>query len=164
MLSKLSSEVIETMLANQYFGRIGCAADSRILIEPVMYYYDGYFIYGLTRQGTKTQLLQKNPTVAFEIDEVVSQDSWRSVVIEGVYEELQGEVRDDALFFLRQRKIPVFADERFGYPGVEAPVGHKVVYPVVYRIRIVSKTGRCYQRPLDVPQIFEVHDLKQTSM
>lgn len=157
MLSELTSDVIETMLVNQYFGRLGCAAESRILIEPVMYYYDGHFIYGLTRQGTKTQLLHKNPNVAFEIDEVVGQGSWRSVVIEGVYEELLGDDRDDALFFLRQRKIPVFADERFGYPGVEAPVGHKVVYPVVYRIRIVSKTGRCYQRSLDFHQIVEDH-------
>ncbi|QIP15129.1 hypothetical protein G8759_22145 [Spirosoma aureum] len=152
MLSELTSEVIETMLANQYFGRIGCAADNRILIEPVMYYYDGHFIYGLTRQGTKTQLLNKNPAVAFEIDETISPDIWRSVVIEGVYEELQGEDRDDALFFLRQRKIPVFADEQLGYPGVDSPVRQKVVYPVVYRIRIVSKTGRCYQRSLDFHQ------------
>lgn len=157
MLSELSSDVIETMLTNQYFGRLGCAADNRILIEPVMYYYDGHSIYGLTRQGTKTQLLQKNPNVAFEIDEVVSQDSWRSVVIEGVYEELHNEDRDDALFFLRQRKIPVFADERFGYPGVDSPVSHKVVYPVVYRIKIVSKTGRCYQRSLDLHQIANLH-------
>ncbi|GAB4033809.1 pyridoxamine 5'-phosphate oxidase family protein [Spirosoma jeollabukense] len=157
MLSELSSDVIETMLINQYFGRIGCSANNRVLIEPVMYYYDGHFIYGLTREGTKTQLLHKNPNVAFEIDEVVSQASWRSVVIEGIYEELQGDEREDALFFLRQRKIPVFADERFGYPGVESPRGHKVVYPVVYRIKIVSKTGRCYQRSLDLPQISESH-------
>ncbi|GAB3786964.1 hypothetical protein GCM10028818_51100 [Spirosoma horti] len=157
MLSELTSEVIETMLTNQYFGRISCAAENRILIEPVMYYYDGHFIYGLTRQGTKTQLLHKNPTVAFEIDETIGLDSWRSVVIEGVYEELMGDDRDDALFFLKQRKIPIFADERFGYPDVDAPIGHKVVYPVVYRIRISSKTGRGYQRPTDLHPIPEVH-------
>ena len=157
MLSELPSDVIETMLVNQYFGRIGWAADNRILIEPVMYYYDGHSIYGLTRQGTKTQLLDKNPNVAFEIDEVVSQDSWRSVVIEGVYEELHNNDRDNALFFLRQRKIPVFTDERFGYPGVDSLLEHKVVYPVVYRIRIMSKTGRCYQRSFDLHQIADLH-------
>ncbi|UFH57114.1 pyridoxamine 5'-phosphate oxidase family protein [Spirosoma sp. KNUC1025] len=149
MLSKLSSDVIESMLVNQYFGRIGCADESRVLIEPVMYYYDGHSIYGLTRQGTKTELLQKNPNVAFEIDEMLNQDTWRSVVIEGIFEELQEDDRDSALQLLQQRKIPVFADERLGYIGVDAPVGHKVVYPVIYRIRITSKTGRCYQRHPD---------------
>ncbi|GAB4049785.1 pyridoxamine 5'-phosphate oxidase family protein [Spirosoma litoris] len=145
MLSELSPDVVESMLTNQYFGRIGCAANDRVLIEPVAYYYDGHFIYGLTRQGTKTQLLHENPHVAFEIDEVVTPTLWRSVVIEGIFEELKDEEQDDALFLLQQRKIPVFADERFGYPGVDSPTGNKVVYPVVYRIRIVRKTGRCYE-------------------
>lgn len=149
MLTELAPDIIETMLTNQYFGRIGCAAGNRVLIEPVMYYYDGHFIYGLTRQGTKTQFLQKNPFVAFEIDEMISPDIWRSVVIEGIYEELQNEDRDYALYLLKQRKIPVFAGERFGYPGIDAPVGQKMVYPVIYRIRITGKKGRCYQRSLD---------------
>ncbi|WP_046578588.1 pyridoxamine 5'-phosphate oxidase family protein [Spirosoma radiotolerans] len=146
MLSELTSDMIESMLGNQYYGRIACAAGSRILIEPMMYYYDGHYIYGLTRQGTKTQLLHQNPNVAFEIDEAISLDIWRSVVIEGVYEELQEEDRDYALYLLKKRKIPVFADERFGYPDVPVPADLKVIYPVVYRIQIMSKTGRCYQR------------------
>ncbi|GAB4020191.1 pyridoxamine 5'-phosphate oxidase family protein [Spirosoma koreense] len=154
MLSELPPDVIETMLVNQYIGRIGCAAENRVLIEPVIYYYDGHFIYGLTRQGSKTQLLDINPSVAFEIDEMVSPGTWRSVVIEGVYEELKGHDLDDALYLLKQRKIPVFADERLGYPGIAASPGHKPVYPVVYRIRITNKTGRCYQQSTSPDQIF----------
>ncbi|GAB3909029.1 hypothetical protein GCM10028803_45910 [Larkinella knui] len=144
MLTELTPEVIDSMLVNQYFGRIGCAADDRILIEPVMYYYDGNVILGLTREGTKTQLLRKNPHVAFEIDEMLSENVWRSVLIEGTFEELEGDDRDYALYLLEHRKIPVFAGEKMGYPGEITPPDHKAVYPVVYRIRIQSKTGRCY--------------------
>jgi len=146
MLSELTSDVIETMLANQYFGRIGCAAESRVLIEPLMYYYDGHVIYGMTREGTKTHLLHKNPNVAFEIDEILSPYTWRSVVVEGTFEELSDDERDYALYLLQQRKIPVFSDERFSYSGIDSSKSHKVIYPIVYRINISRKTGRCYQR------------------
>ncbi|RCR66771.1 pyridoxamine 5'-phosphate oxidase family protein [Larkinella punicea] len=148
MLTELTNEVMDSMLVNQYIGRIGCAADNRILIEPVMYYYDGHAILGLTREGTKTQLLRKNPHVAFEIDEMISPGLWHSVVIEGLFEELQGDDRDYALYLLEHRKIPVFAGEKMGYPGEKEPVDHNVVYPVVYRIQIQSKTGRCYTHSL----------------
>ncbi|GAB4048890.1 hypothetical protein [Spirosoma litoris] len=42
MLSELTTEEIDSMLVNQFFGRLGCAAEGRILIEPVTYYYDGH--------------------------------------------------------------------------------------------------------------------------
>lgn len=144
MLTELTTVIIDSMLVNQYIGRIACAADDRILIEPVMYYYDGKAILGLTREGTKTELLRKNPHVAFEIDELIREGVWYSVVLEGTFEELQGDERDYALYLLEHRKIPVFAGEKMGFPGEIAPAHHPVVYPVVYRIQIQRKTGRCY--------------------
>lgn len=147
MLTELHPDVIETMLVNQYHGRIGCSADGRVLILPMMYYYDGHVILGLTREGTKTSLLRKNPQVAFEIDEILSPGVWRSVVIEGRFEELEGDERDYALFLLKDRKIPVFAGEKMGYPGISDPNDPTIVYPVVYRIQIQTKTGRSYTHP-----------------
>lgn len=144
MLNPLTTEEIDHMLVSQFFGRIGCAAEGRVLIEPVSYYYSGNAIYGITREGDKTRLLRKNPAVCFEIDDVYDQSTWRSVVIEGTFDELQDDERDEALYLLKNRKIPVFADERLGYPGEPLPRDRKVVYPVVYRIRIQRKTGRRY--------------------
>ncbi|MGA0555324.1 pyridoxamine 5'-phosphate oxidase family protein [Larkinella sp. VNQ87] len=148
MLTELSTEIIDSMLVNQRYGRLACAADDRILVEPMMYYYDGNAIWGLTREGTKTQLLRKNPRVAFEIDEILRPGVWRSVVIEGIFEELHDDDRDYALYLLKHHKIPVFADEKLGYPGEIAPPDFKVVYPVVYRIQIKQKTGRAYTHQL----------------
>ncbi|MGV3559285.1 pyridoxamine 5'-phosphate oxidase family protein [Larkinella arboricola] len=148
MLTELTPDIMETMLANQHFGRLACSADGRILILPMMYYYDGHFILGLTREGTKTELLRKNPQVAFEIDEIVSPGVWRSVLIEGTFEELQGDERDYVLYLLKGKKIPIFAGEKMGYPGGVPPQGHSIVYPVIYRIRIGQKTGRCYTQSI----------------
>jgi len=143
MLSELTNEVIDYMLTNQRFGRIGCAAANRVLIEPVMYHYDGYSIYGYTREGTKTHLLRKNPHVGFEIDEVVSPGVWRSVVIEGLYEELQGDERAYAIYIMGLRKLPLFEGERLATREETNVEDAKVVRPVVYRIQVRHKSGRC---------------------
>ncbi|MCX6217208.1 pyridoxamine 5'-phosphate oxidase family protein [Spirosoma sp.] len=137
MLRDLSPEVTDHLLSTQFFGRIGCAADGQVLVLPVSYLYDGQAIYGQTCEGTKTRLLRKNPAVCFEVDDSCGPDCWRSVVVQGVYEELQGDER-------------VYAEQRLG-PGRIAPVREAAVGEtnterpaanVVYRIRILSKTGR----------------------
>ncbi|AUD07418.1 pyridoxamine 5'-phosphate oxidase family protein [Spirosoma pollinicola] len=137
MLRDLSPEVTDYILSNQFFGRIGCAANGQVLVLPVTYLYDGQAIYGQTREGAKTQLLRQNPAVCFEVDELCSPTCWRSVVVQGLYEELDG---DDRLY----------AEQRLG-PGRIAPyeaaladdAGSEHRKPlVVYRIRILSKTGR----------------------
>ena len=137
MRQDLSPEVTNHLLKNQFFGRLGCAADGQVLVLPVTYLYDGNAIYGQMREGTKTRLLRKNPAVCFEVDEVCSPSCWQSVVVQGVYEELHGDER-------------LYAEQQLG-PGRVAPLkafetdGTVVTAPdptVVYRIRIVSKTGR----------------------
>ena len=66
MLTEITTEVIDHMLNSQYFGRIACSADNQVLVVPMMYHFDGVHIYGNTREGTKVQMLRKNPNVAFE--------------------------------------------------------------------------------------------------
>lgn len=137
MLRDLPPEVTDHILGSQLFGRIGCAAEGKVLILPVNYLFDGQAIYGQTREGTKTRLLRQNPSVCFEVDEVCNLLCWRSVVVQGIYEELQGDER-------------TYAEQRLG-PGRIPPVkaldltDEVAVAPaptVVYRIRILSKSGR----------------------
>ncbi len=140
MLRELTPDVTDYMLRSQFFGRIGCAADGQVLVLPVTYLYDGQAIYGQTREGTKTRLLRQNPIVCFEVDEVCSPLCWRSVVVEGVYEELQGDERLYAVQRLGPGRVPPHK-----LPGDALPNETVAVEPaptVVYRIRILSKTGR----------------------
>jgi nitroimidazol reductase NimA-like FMN-containing flavoprotein (pyridoxamine 5'-phosphate oxidase superfamily) len=135
MLRDLSPEVTDYILRNQFFGRIGCAANGQVLVLPVTYLYDGQAIYGQTREGAKTQLLRQNPLLCFEVDEMCSPTCWRSVVVQGVYEELAG---DDRLY-AEQRLGPGRVAPRTGSPAADAGSQKPIV---VYRIRILSKTGR----------------------
>lgn len=137
MLHDLSSEVTDSILRQQFFGRLGCCVDGQVLIVPMAYLYDGQAIYGQTREGTKTRALRQNPAVCFEVDEVSDPTCWRSVVVQGVYEELQGDERT----YIQQRMGP----GRIA-PHKDAPIAVSEPQPeqpmIVYRIRITSKTGR----------------------
>ncbi|GAB3978733.1 pyridoxamine 5'-phosphate oxidase family protein [Spirosoma terrae] len=144
MLAYLSEEVIDHMLTNQWFGRLGCAAGHEVLVVPVTYFYDGQNIYGHTREGSKTRLMRQNPNVCLEIDEIVSPTFWRSVVVLGTFEELAGDERSGVLQRLGQRLPPLFVDE---IAAIQSDQADNVATPtVVYRIRITQKTGRSLQR------------------
>ncbi|MVM33919.1 hypothetical protein GO755_28040 [Spirosoma sp. HMF4905] len=111
MLGYLTDEVIQHLLTSQWFGRLACAANDEISLVPVTYLYDGQFVYMHTREGTKTRLIGQNPTVCFEVDEIVSSTLWRSVVIQGTAEELTGDERLWMLQRLGIRQPPLFDDE-----------------------------------------------------
>lgn len=148
MLGYLTDEVMDHLLTNQWFGRLGCAVGSEVLVVPVTYYYDGHSIYGHTREGTKTRLMRQNPSVCLEVDEVVSPTFWRSVVVQGLFEELTGDERRWALQQLGQRQAPLFAHELPTNQSDETGETEEYATPatVVYRLRITSKTGRFEQR------------------
>lgn len=146
MLRELSPEITEHLLRNQFFGRIGCAADGQVLVVPVTYLYDGQAIYGQTHEGTKTRLLRQNPAVCFEVDEVCSPSDWRSVVVHGIYEELAGDERQ----YIEQRLGPGRVAPRRATANFNETYNHYTTtddYPpvvdqtIVYRIRILVKTG-----------------------
>ncbi|WP_020597668.1 pyridoxamine 5'-phosphate oxidase family protein [Spirosoma panaciterrae] len=137
MLHDLSPEVTDFVLRNQFFGRIGCYADGQVLVLPVAYLYDGQAIYGQTREGTKTRLLRQNPKVCFEVDEITSPTYWRSVVVQGEYEELTGDERADVAQRLGPGRV---APRMYTQEVVTESVAEKPM--IVYRIRILSKTGR----------------------
>lgn len=136
MLRDLSPEVTDYTLKNQFFGRIGCAVDGKVLVVPVTYLYDGQAIYGQTREGTKTSILRRNPMVCFEVDEVFSPAHWRSVVVQGVYEELTGDDRRCIEQRLGPARVASCLAPATGTDGA------LLQDTVVYRIRILTKTGR----------------------
>lgn len=148
MLTHLSDDVINHMLTNQWYGRLGCAVGNDVLVVPVTYLYDGHFIYGHTREGTKTKLMRQNPNVCLEIDEVVSPTHWRSVVVHGRFEELTGEERTEVLHRLGPRTAPFFADEVPARTDGQRNSSVPTTLPptVVYRIRISRKSGRAEHR------------------
>jgi nitroimidazol reductase NimA-like FMN-containing flavoprotein (pyridoxamine 5'-phosphate oxidase superfamily) len=55
---------------------------------PVYFAYDDNTLYGFATLGQKIEWMRANPLVCVEVDEIVSQQQWMSVIVFGLYEEL----------------------------------------------------------------------------
>jgi uncharacterized protein len=77
-----------TALEKAKVGRLACARDDQPYVVPINFAFDGNHLYGFTTLGQKVEWMRSNPLVCLELDEVISNDQWVSIVIFGRYEEL----------------------------------------------------------------------------
>jgi nitroimidazol reductase NimA-like FMN-containing flavoprotein (pyridoxamine 5'-phosphate oxidase superfamily) len=138
-VDELTQDEIERFLDGQTVGRLGCHDAGVTYVVPLIYAREARALYVLTTEGEKIRVLRKNPGVCFEVDEYESATgSWRSVIVQGRYEELDAEGKSRALSVLSKR----FGTRRGQDDGPPPPAR-----PVVaFRIHIDSATGRAVRR------------------
>lgn len=131
----LPDDQIEELLRTAIVGRIACCdhgGDGRPYLVPLAYGYDGEALYAHSSNGRKIRLMRANPLVTIEVDQATAPDRWRSVIAEGVYEEIvDPPERDRALrvVYPPPKRLPAFPEET-----------------IVFRIRLTAKSGR-YEVP-----------------
>jgi uncharacterized protein len=85
---KMSPDECRNVLGRNHFGRVAHALYDHVGVEPMSYVYQDGAIWGRTAAGMKTRVLERNPRVAFQVDEVEALFRWRSVVARGEFEML----------------------------------------------------------------------------
>lgn len=130
MIGLMSDAEIDALLARHHVGRLGCTANDRPYIVPINYAYDGASIYCYSAPGRKIDVMREQPLVAFQVDEIESDSSWRSVVIEGRYQELSGREREAAIVRIANNN------------GLVARSLNSIDRIVVYRIKLDERSGR----------------------
>ncbi|MBX9781700.1 MAG: pyridoxamine 5'-phosphate oxidase family protein [Chitinophagaceae bacterium] len=149
MLGVLNKEEIEDLLTNGSLGRIGCSSKRTTYIVPVNYVYDGKAVIAHSVEGSKIFMMRENPNVCFEVEEIVNNQNWKSVIAWGTYHEITDEhERYEAmkLFVNRIMKLkvsttahpPELSEERLNQRS-------NSVRAVIYRIILHEKTGRFEQ-------------------
>jgi nitroimidazol reductase NimA-like FMN-containing flavoprotein (pyridoxamine 5'-phosphate oxidase superfamily) len=133
IIRELPAEEIEALLRTAVVGRIACCAHEegeagRPYVVPLAYGYDGEAVYAHSGPGRKLRLMRAQPLVSFEVDAAEAADRWRSVIAEGVYEELS----DPAV---RARALAIIYPPPARVPRLGAET-------VVFRIRLTAKSGR----------------------
>lgn len=146
----LDDQQIDQVLHAEVLGRIGCHADGKTYVVPVIYAYDGSSIYGHTNEGMKLRMLRTNPEVCFEVEHLESLTSWQSVIAWGRFEELRGEAADHAERLIVEHMRPHLADkidQSLGQPAASEGASAALVEQraIVYRIAVRERTGR-YER------------------
>lgn len=145
MLGKLQPQQIEEVLASQLVGRIGCSLDGQTYIVPISYAYDGNYIYCHTSEGRKMAIMRQNPRVCFEVDDLKDLANWKSVIVQGEFEELStSEERNAGMQLLLNRYLPVISTVTT-HIGEHWPFHAEdltTVDGIVFRININEKSGR----------------------
>jgi uncharacterized protein len=141
---ELTQEEIEELLDAQLVGRIGCHADGVTYVVPVIYAFADGALHVYTVEGRKTQMMRSNPEICFEVDEYDhdGRGSWRSVIVDGRYEEVEGADAEQVLALLAER----FRRGRSEEPPPERRPRGGGRPGVAFRIRIVAATGRAVRR------------------
>ena len=142
IVHEMTTQECYEFLGHMRFGRLGCARDGQPYVVPIYFAFDGRHFYCFSIPGQKIAWMRANPLVCVEVDEIVNQLNWRSVVVLGEFEELCDvpscvNTREYALNLLQKRAT-------WWQPAYIAPEpggAQKPLVPIYYRIRITQVTG-----------------------
>ena len=132
MIDELHPDEIESVLHRHHVGRLATVVGGQPYLVPITYAYHDGLIYGHTMPGQKLEAMRTEPRVAFEVDERWESDTWRSVVVQGVFEELSTEAD----------RAAALAQLHGAYPDASQVLGEGVAF----RIRPTAKSGRAVRR------------------
>ena len=100
----MSANEMHALLQREGFGHLGCARDGRPYVVPMHYAYDGKELYFFTTQGMKTQYIDTNPQVCFQVEEITGRTHWRSLMVIGRATEITSdEEMQRAMKFITER-------------------------------------------------------------
>jgi nitroimidazol reductase NimA-like FMN-containing flavoprotein (pyridoxamine 5'-phosphate oxidase superfamily) len=145
MLGTLSESQITNLLTMQAIGRLGYHDDRRTYITPVTYAFDGKYIYGQTNEGLKLNIMRENPQVCFEVDVMMDMGNWQSVILWGLFEELQDQEAETGRAFLYNSVLDlmtaasVHLHEHGSNNGTDES---NRIKQVAFRILVTEKMGR----------------------
>jgi uncharacterized protein len=149
MIGVLKNSEVESFLREQIIGRLACTADNQIFLVPITYVYERDYIYCHTHEGTKVEMMRKNPNVCFEVDSMENFSNWKSVIAWGEYEELAGNDAVEGMSILSQRLRPFKVSET-----VQSHLGISSIHvtpdsslkSVIFRVKVTKKTGKFERR------------------
>lgn len=134
------------LLADNYIGRLGYISRRRAEIIPITYYYDPEqnSILTYSGQGSKIEAMRKNPLVTFQVDEISTLEKWKSVLLYGKFEELEGPDAKNILRLFSEGVRRVIKNKGKTCPDFIENFSSKSNSdsPIVYRINIDDINGR----------------------
>lgn len=136
MITKLEFKDAMELLGRGAVGRLGCIIDGGPYVVPVNYVFDGNSVFIHSLPGRKITAMRANPRICLQVDEVVNEFEWRSVIAFGSYEEVKDpEQRDEILQRILER-FPHFTPVESAMSQVEG-----IPQTIIFCLRVESATG-----------------------
>ncbi len=135
----LSEQEADDLLGRMGYGHLGCCLNERPYVVPVHFAFDQGTIYIYTTEGKKAAMISENPNVCLQVEEVVNNEDWRSVIVDGVAEDItDGPERDRAMELIVE--VSPTLTPAISVRWMDHWVRENI--EVLYRVRPTAITGR----------------------
>lgn len=145
MLGELSEKESRELLDENILGRLGCHAFGKTYIVPISYAYKDGRLYFHTFEGLKVQMMRNNPSVCFQVDKLNEMANWKSVIVQGVFKELEGAEKEKGIKALLDRKVPAIVSEKIklspDWPFTSTE-SYADIPGIIFSIEVQEITGR----------------------
>ena len=147
MLKNLKIDDCLKVLGNNYIGRLGYIFGQIPYITPITFYHDtdAKCIISYSAKGHKLHAMRQYNKVTLQVDEIESLQRWRSVLVQGQFEELQGSSAKLYLHRFAEGIREIMSGKNQGVPKYIKDFSSKIDsrgVPTVYRIIINDVTGK----------------------
>lgn len=147
MIKKLETAECFKVLASNFIGRLAYNTGKGPHIVPITYFHDakGKSILSYSSTGHKIKAMRKREDVAFLVDEIQSIQKWRSVLVHGRFEELEGSTAKMYLHSFAEGVQDTIVKSNGAKPKFIQDFTsrlQKKTIPIIYRIHITAITGK----------------------
>jgi nitroimidazol reductase NimA-like FMN-containing flavoprotein (pyridoxamine 5'-phosphate oxidase superfamily) len=141
IVHELTRDECDGVLSRMHIARLACARHGQPYVVPVSFVFDSSerSLVGFSMVGQKIEWMRQNPKVCVEVDEIVDDVHWKTVIVNGIYQEIStghGAQLARAQQLLQKRAA-------WWLPGTAKPAhGVEHTTPLFYRVSIRSVSGR----------------------
>ena len=132
---------IEGLLDRVRYGHLGCAQNNHPYVVPIHFAYNDRTIYIYTTEGKKSEMIDANSEVCLQVEEVIDDENWSSVVVVGDAERLTDAEARQKAFAAVTAANPTLTPA-LSLRWVDEWVREQRDVEVIYRINRKTVTGR----------------------
>lgn len=138
MLRELTTAECIEFLRHHRIARLAIRDAEGVYVVPISYAYGDGAIYGHAAPGKKVQLARRWPHVAVQVDEIWNPATWKSVLVQGRWHELDAE---EDRFRARSLLLRAFEGSLM---SATAGHGHRTTLAdaVIFRVSVETISGR----------------------
>ena len=147
MRRNLEKQECIDLLEKQYIGHLAYISGSQPHIVPITYYYDAasHTLTSYSSEGHKLSAMRKNTAVGLAVDVISSVANWKSVLVQGTFQELTGIDAKHMLHKFAEGVKKVIHEQTGANPHFISEFSAKIdaeKSPVVFRIAIHELSGK----------------------
>src|SRR5687767_11223598 len=138
-IREMTDKDMKELVARVGYGHLGCAQDNRPYVVPIQYIYEDSFVYIYTNDGKKADILRSNPNVCLQVEAIVDNGDWQSVVAEGMAKQVTSGPEAEAILRLMNSRITT-PTPAMGITWVNNWISAKK--EMIFKVKIESLSGR----------------------